>query len=316
MRVEPAVATLAQASELREAIGAKQARFRIRARANASAIKAHADRVSVDTRRLARSQVQAHRRTAQKAIAEHTRQHQKLSAVSAAQRAEANKMADQHTTWIRWSSQRNRLDQLVLASSLPLVAAYGRNGTLWDANNMTLGVLAGIWLLGDKVTDFLGGTKVPEPGVRSPDVWSYLTPAANVLLAWLLLRDRQNERFIDGFASAFVAVREQTQAGTRDTVLEQHLDLLPFIAPLHREDFVGFLAVPAIATVAEVQWTPAAMAGDAHIAGVTAQVQEGVLRLSVVVRESVRLPEMPPPALEPLVTSLKVAWLVDTKESA
>jgi hypothetical protein len=181
---------------------------------------------------------------------------------------------------------------------------------------MTLGVLAGVWLLGDKVTDFLGGPRVPEPGVRPPDVWSYLTPAANVLLAWLLLRDRQNERFVDGFARALVPVRSQTQGGISLTVLEQQLDLLPFIAPLHREDFAGFLAAPAVATVAKVTWTPAALASNARIGSVTAQVQEGVLTLNVVVHESLRQRDAAPTSMESPVASLDVAWLVDTKESA
>src|SRR5262249_56031979 len=93
--------------------------------------------------------------------------------------------------------RRDFWDKVLIATSLPLFAAYGDRRSPFGANNLTLVLSLLIWLVGDEVVESIFGTDEKSPYLlRDADAWSYIAPIGNVLAAWWLLSDQQHERFI------------------------------------------------------------------------------------------------------------------------
>src|SRR5262249_43527360 len=155
---------------------------------------------------------------------------------------------------------------------------------------------------------FDSGQPSPYP-LQDADAWSYLAPAGNLLAGWWLLGDRQHERFVTGrvtippdkFRSSVVPPEVVYRS-------RRSIRLSPFIAPDHFPDFETFTDVPAVATIASF---PRTAAGPARIRTLGVRVLNGELKITI--EAFAPAPTWGTPA-PPLLDSLEVAWMVDTRE--
>jgi hypothetical protein len=221
---------------------------------------------------------------------------------------------------------RDLWDAIVLASALPLFAAYGERGRPFGAHNLTLTASLLIWLVGDEIVDALFGTARPSAqSLRDTDIWSYLAPLGNLLAGWWLLGARQHERFLTQTTAmavaeatatepdGFTAISDPLAPGGPEIRYEfrTRVDASRLVGADHRPDFQGFDLVPVVATVKSVDLTGAVP--GAAVTSHTAVVRRGSLDLTVTVAgPDPRIP----PAVGPVpvaVKSLEVAWVMDTR---
>jgi hypothetical protein len=245
-------------------------------------------------------------------------------------RGDIEKVGARHAALLRQVRRRAVWDDLVVLSALPLLAAFGQPDDPLASNNLVLVASLLVWLLGDELTDLISGSGAVF-GIRDTDIWSYVAPYANLLTGWFLLRNAQNVRFITGPASDFqpfgpfgrpllrasagevkAAVEEPGPGqGERVFTFRREIDLMPFIAPDHRDSFLGFEKVPAVASIARITWGPGLEdPATRRVAGLTAVVEDGALILTVTV--AVSSPK--PPGPDAVLSELSAAWIVDTAQ--
>jgi hypothetical protein len=229
--------------------------------------------------------------------------------------AELERQAEMEWTSVERLRSLATWDTLLVASSLPLFAAFGQRRGPLASNNLTLALSLLVWLVGDEVAALLSPPSPDGELLRQPDVWSYLSPALNVLTGWFLLHDGQHERFITGLASDFkllpTAPSGTTLAANRSRVHRyvQQIDLTARVAPDHAADFQTFANVPAVASLVRATFPHHPPGGAGPGIELTSRVEEGVLVLTIEVVE-----RHPSSAISPTSGSFVVAWMVDSSE--
>jgi hypothetical protein len=210
---------------------------------------------------------------------------------------------------VRRLRRRDFWDKILLASSLPLFAAYGQRSSPFAANNLTLTLLLLIFLAGDSVVEALFGSEQKSKyAVADADAWSYLAPIGNVLGAWWLLSDRQHQRFVTGITT--VRLEKKPPRDENGVLLYRYRAAVPLrdrIATDHFEDFKTFKGVPAVATIGRVGFKPDARNLNPRVEPLEAKVVEGELRLTVRV-----VPQLLPSLMPTELGEIDVAWMVDT----
>ena len=256
--------------------------------------------VEADTVRL--STAQAERATAirRRLVARYKRLDARVTKVVTDFRTRVDRQLKLETESARRLKRRDLWDKIVIASSLPLFAAYGQQGQPWNTTNLALTLSLLIWLVGDEVVQTLFGSD--EKSIypwRDTDIWSYLAPIGNVLTAYWLFGSRQNERFITGVTT----VKTKVDAGQQTFRQFAPVDVLPRVASDHRADFETFKDVPVVATVSATR-----LAAGAEVRSIGASVHRGRLRISFDVVTAV------PVAGPADLGEVDIAWIVDTAE--
>lgn len=209
--------------------------------------------------------------------------------------------------------RRDWCDKAVIASALPLLAAYGQSGRPHAANNLALTLSLLTWLVGDELVAALFDKKPASPyAIKDADVWSYVAPFANLLAGWWMMNDLPHERFVSGVAGGFLRVAELP--GPPGEFHYEHgtlVDLSRTIAPGHLNDFRSFTKVPAVASVSTVRFSVAAEAAGARTGPISATVFNGALMLSITIVTTAAVA-----ANDALIEALDVAWIVDTAQPA
>lgn len=214
---------------------------------------------------------------------------------------------------VRRFRRRQVWDTILVATALPLFAAYGDRDDPFGSNNLTLVLSLLIFLLGDEVVEavFAKDRDSSASVVKDADIWSYLAPLANVIAGWWLLGDRQHQRFITGMATVpleNVSVDVRAPGGPQYPYTAV-VDLKPQIAVDHVPDFETFANVPAVAAIGDVRLKEDGQRVDAVVDGLTAKVDRGTLKLSFVARVRRRRRRYPTALGE-----VDLAWMVDTKK--
>ena len=284
-----------------------------------ASIAGDADRLGRD--RLARA-VALRRR----AFQEQRARERKVAAQLKAYRARLARQIRLERDAFRRLRHRDLWDAIVLASALPLFAAYGERGRPLGVHNLTLTASLLIWLVGDEIVDALFGTAAPSDQIlRDTDIWSYLAPFGNLLAGWWLLGGRQHERLLAGTTA--MAVTEATPSepdgftATSDLLapggpeiryeFRMRVAVSSLVGDDHRPDFQGFGLVPVVATVKSVSLTGAVP--GASVTSHSAVITHGSLDLAVtVVGPDPRVPPAIPP-VPVAIKSLEVAWVMDTQ---
>lgn len=215
---------------------------------------------------------------------------------------------------VRRLARRDLWDKILIGTALPLFAAYGKRGDLFDSNNLTLVASLLIFLIGDEVVEAIFGSDKENTAfaVQDADVWSYLAPIANVAAGWWLLSDRQHQRFVTGVTTVKLAnVRAHASHGhtAYHYKIEVDLDLKRQIAPDHVADFETFANVPVVATVKSIDWSDSARPLSPNIQRLTARVEEGRLKLTFYVVPAPGYKRRPYPTE---LGAVDIAWMVDT----
>lgn len=300
-------------------------RRRAGALAGRRAIRRRAAQVKYHATVLSAARLTRARRLRHRLLVSHLLLDRRLTAATRAYHARVRRQMAIERTAVRRLARRDLWDKIVIASSMPLFAAYGQKGRPHAVNNVTLLLSLLMWIVGDELVNaiFGGKSKSPYP-LRDADAWSYIAPFGNVMTGWWLFSGRQHQRFITGTASRF-ALEAGTTPGT--AVLTRGLSLSPFIAPQHYPDFVQFEGVRAVAAIRSIAWSAEAVALNARVTGISVRVTDiptfvehetiDEIPGRLIVRVSVAhdVPAMGGGAVSgPLVDSLDVAWLVDTQD--
>ena len=319
LRVDPPLAPAGALRHLAD-IAERGARRRLAAtRADGGAIQRLARQVAQDAEKLTRAQLDRAGQWRDRIVARHHRADRRLSrAVALYRRRVAEEILLGRET-ARRMRRRDLWDKILIATSLPLFAAYGQRGNPFGVNNLTLLISLLIWLVGDEIADtlFRSAEKSPYP-LRDADIWSYIAPAGNLLAGWWLMDGQQHERFVVGLTSEFA--REypvQTSTGHLRHVYVAEVPMSKVVAPIHFDDFQTFKDVPAAATIR----TATLNDPNTAIESVTATVNEvtpglvtrgkpGILLLKV----AVVAPDPGVPSPPSVVDRLEVAWMVDTQD--
>ena len=322
LRLTPSLARVAEVNALRVSIARAEERRSESLVAQQRKLSALRTTVAADTRQLSRAQVSGDRALGAQVLKGYEQGSAKITRAFEDIQSRADDLRKRQSQALSRLGRRALWDDLVVISALPLFAAYGRRGTPFASNNLALGALLGVWLVGDKVTDLLSGTKPPEGGVRGTDLWSYVAPAANVMIGWLLFRNQQHERFVDGIADSFgpptiVAPGGPVAGGLLDVVYVYAgtFSLSDAVAAEHFDDFASYKSVAAVASIGSYSWSPdvpTAIASAAQFSEVTASVFRGELTLSLSV--TVQIQASPPLVWPNVLPTLKIAWIVDTQE--
>lgn len=251
-------------------------------------------------------------RALRRLLAEKTRAtSRRLAKASAEYQARVRKQMAVERETVRRLRRRECWDKALLVTSLLLFSAYGEKGRPFGSNNLALTLGTLIWLVGDEVVEKIFGTgeqQSPYP-LRDADVWSYIAPFGNLLAGWWLFDDLQHERFVSGLTPVPVErFRARAEPGLVHYRFRARVNLSTVVAPGLIEDFVGFRHVPAVATVASLEWTAAAAAAGARISDLQASVQGPWLFVTVRASASDAID----PAT-PLLKTLDVAWMLDTQ---
>jgi hypothetical protein len=227
----------------------------------------------------------------------------RLTKASAEMRERVQRQIAFEVESVRRLHRRNLWDNIVVASSFPLFAAFGEQGRPFSTTNLALTLSLLVWLVGDDVVRRIFGSeekeKSPYPW-RETDIWSYLAPIGNVLTAWWLFGDRQNARFITGVTTMKIAA---AGSGLQTFAVAEKVDLVSRVALDDRDDFKAVKDVPVVATVGA---TRLEVAGAAR--SVSAWVHGGALYLDVMVVTDA--PVTGPGALG----EIDIAWIVDTAQ--
>ncbi len=229
---------------------------------------------------------------------------------------------------LRRLRRRSLWDNLVLASAAPLFAAYGQEGEPAGEYNLALTLSLGVWLVGDELSDLLSSSRgrLEASAVRDVDSWSYVAPLGNLLTGWWLLDGRQHERFVTGIVDRYAEITPPPQSLVLEAAegLEAELadgglflrssvysyraqiELAPFLAPGHVDEFRSFGRVPAVATLISSAWDLAIEELGFRVVGLTAEVELGFLMITVMIEGGYsQLESLPQP---------RVAWMVDTRD--
>lgn len=282
--------------------------------AQRDAIDRLAQTVQDDVERLERERAARAAVLRRKLVAADVRLDERLTKARDQLRARVDKQLKIDRESVQRLRRRDLWDQILVATALPLFAAYGQRTSPFASHNLTLVVSLLISLAGDLVIEKIFGTERASPyAVRDADIWSYLAPLTYAVSGWWLLSDRQHSRFITGVTPVTLKRMRPVGRGVRapyrygGTV---DVDLKQLVAPDHLADFKTFTKIPALATVrGALRWQPKTTRLAARVTRVAANVKEAKLKLSLkaIAQRSLRSRQAYPPEL-----TVDIAWMVDT----
>ncbi len=181
---------------------------------------------------------------------------------------------------VRDQQRRSTWNSVLIASTIPLFAAYGDRAVGDDGNPITKknAIIAGstaVWLFADDlVYRFLTRGKKWHGALN---IWNYAAPVGNALTVWFFMKNRQHERFVTGVTP----IRGRTEVS---------VGLVP-VGEDH--GFDRFSNPPVIATLNRA---------DAGVRGVNARVDQGTLKITLLGSGNSFTDE----------STADVAWQVDT----
>src|SRR5262245_34832406 len=150
--------------------------------AQGSAIRRLAEGVEADVRRLEHARLERVRTLRRRLLAGDIKLDKRLSKEAEALEARLAQQITINRETVDRLRRRDFWDKVLIATSLPLFAAYGDRRSPFGANNLTLVLSLLIWLVGDEVVESIFGTDEKSPYLlRDADAWSYIAPIGNVL---------------------------------------------------------------------------------------------------------------------------------------
>lgn len=308
LRVAP---NLAPAASLRAAASAanRAAQWRrAEAAANQYGIHRLARSLAGEAEKISDAHVERRAWLRREAVAGDDRIARRLTKAGAAFRSRLARQIEIERTAVERLAERDLWDKILIATSLPLFAAYGQAGNPFGANNLALVLSLAIWLVGDEIRDALFGSDERSPyPVRQMDAWSYLAPLGNLLTGWWLMSELQHERFITGVTKSFVPRAPVDLGGGK----ERHeyvstVNLARYMPPGYFAEFATFDEVRAVVTPAVLTVSAAGAAKNTTVEVVSAAVRNGFLEIHLRA-----LSDIVPPG-EPVFDAIEIAWLVDT----
>jgi hypothetical protein len=315
LQVAPSLASVRSVDQVAGLAESSALRRQAATRAVGTAVESLSTTITRDAERLNATRVKRKGAARRRLVATFVAVDRRLSKQARARGAALKREREISDETARRLHTRSVWDMILLASAVPLFAAYGERARPFGPHNLTLWLSQLVWLCGDELVDAMFGAEHESPyPVDAPDTWSYIAPLGNLLGGWWLLSARQHEQFVTGRTALNVngfsatEIPGTTRFSYRYSV---EVDMTRVVASEHAPDFIGFKNVPAVASLASAQWTAAAAPHNATITGVFATVSGSALLLDVTA-EAEREPDggggfFAPPIL----AALDVAWIVE-----
>ncbi|HJZ78575.1 MAG TPA: hypothetical protein VKE51_42900 [Vicinamibacterales bacterium] len=273
-----------------------------------------ANSVAAETERTEQARLDRARALRRRLVAADVKLDERISTARGELAARLEKQLKSDRENIRRLGRRDLWDKILIATALPLFAAYGKRGDLFDSNNLTLVASLLVFLIGDEVVEAIFGSDQSASAfaVQDADIWSYLAPIANIAAIWWLLDDQQHQRFITGVTDVDLEhVRAHATHGRTMYRYRVEVDLKKQVAPDHVADFETFADVPVVATFQAIEWSDAAKAIDPRVERLSARVDEGRLKLAFYVVPARTYKRRPYPTD---LGKVHIAWMVDTDQ--
>lgn len=279
MRIVPTVAPISEVNRLQRTIAVNDRRQAIATTNNSRAIQRLKAAQTVAIKKLLSEQVKSDKELRKRLLESDSRLDKRISKELTGGSGAVDKHGKRMMAMVKRQRQRSILNSVLIASSLPLYAAYGDREKPHAKNNLILtGSLIG-WMMADEIADQFSSKSGFVKG--GANIWSWAAPVGNIATSYFFLNDKQHERFISGIANV--------PAGAPGKVSLN-------IGKGSLEDFkAGTYA--AVATV---------VSGGGDNATVLAQVSptDGTLTLTVDVPGTTA------------ATAATVAWMVDTRATS
>ncbi len=283
MKISPALASLGMVNKLSARINANNRR---QAKINTSAsrsLKKLAAAQSAAVKKLTANQVKSSKMLSSRIVKGDNRLQKALTKASRSQRTALAKHRRSTAAMMRRNRQRSIWNGVLLATSLPMFAAYGDRNNPLSRKNFTMAASFLGWMLVDEylLDQFFARGKNSKTWGRIAGGWSFLAPVGNALTVYLLMRNQQHLRFITDTAKSLTVDLKSEVASKYDT-----------------KDFGS-----AQATIVT---RPAGSGDDGNInvVSVRAQVSGDTLNLVPVMEDGTEATSWP--------EGLEVAWVVDT----
>ena len=200
MRISPAPASIRSVNKLSARINANAKRQARVTSANAKALKRLSTAQSAAIKRLTAQQVKADKALSKRIVAGDNKLDKRISKELRGQHSAVAKHRRMVAMALKRQQRRSLMNNLLLATSLPLWSAYGDKANPLGKNNLILGASTLGWLLLDDVVDTWFVKNKRGGLATATNVFSYLSWAGNGLTSYGFLRNTQ-PRLVSGNAT-------------------------------------------------------------------------------------------------------------------
>lgn len=220
---------------------------------------------------------------------------------------------------VKHAARQDLWNQLVICSALPMMAAFGKQGSPLAQENLVIAISTLVFLFGDSISQLLSGKRGsgPEPVART-NWWTYSAPFANALTIWWLLYQREHRPVVMGDADMAVGRLEEKdvvgvfseRAGNRQRDLcWARVDLSRHITPDGLAELVDEGNRAALVTLKSFDLNPNLAGNEPAVELLRAETKQGVLSALLILESAVPAgtPIANPP---PLLTRLRFSWAV------
>jgi hypothetical protein len=276
VQVAPPLASASEVNRLRGIVNTNERRRAASDAANSRAINRLAAAQTNFVKAQTAQQVRSDRELGKRIVEVGARLDKRITTELASQKVNIAKHDKRIFRRIKRVRYQMLMNDVLLASALPIYAAYGKQGSPFDNRNLALTGILGGFLIGDELIGMATGMGKSSKAMNTlSTTWATLAPIGNGLTDFLLFRKKQNTRFVTG-----------------TTIIPATLSTVPaFDVPVATGSFADFSALPEVSVVATVV--------SSAPATVMASVSKGQLTLTL----SAAAP----------VGGATVAWVVDTE---
>jgi len=196
MRIIPTVAPIAEVNRLKQVVQVNERRQAVATHRNSRAIASLAQAQASAVKQLTAQQVKSDKDLGKRIIEGHNRLDKRITKELSGGSGSLDKHGKRLMRHMKRQRQRSIMNNVLVASALPLFAAYGDRSKPWASRNLLLtGSLVG-WMLGDELLDSYAGKSKGGRGVAT--AWSWGAPVGNFLTSYFPMRNKQHQRFLSG----------------------------------------------------------------------------------------------------------------------
>ena len=277
-QVVPPLASASEVNRLGAVLNKNERRRAASDAANSRAISQLAAAQAKFVKSQTAQQVKSDRELGNRIVQSNTDVNKRITTEVANQKANLEKQEKRIVRRLKKAQRQSLMNDVLLASALPFVAAYGERGNPFAGRNLAqAGILAG-WLVGDEVIGMAAGVGKSSKAMSTlSTAWSTVAPVGNGLSNYLLFRNELNDRFVSGVTS----IKDKAASDPVQIAKESSA-------------FAKLSAPPVVVVATVVSGAPA----DAVVNGT---VKSGKLTLTLKAAAA---------------GEVKIAWVLDTKPDA
>ncbi len=217
MKITPALASLRSVNRLSARINANNRRQHKINASTSRSVKKLASAQSAAIKKLTATQVKSAKMLSGRIVKGDNRLQKAISKQSRSTKSVLAKHRRKTAAMLNRNRQRAIWNGILLATTMPMFAAYGSRETPFSRKNMTITASLLGWMLVDEyvLDQFMSKGKNAKTWGRIGSGWSLVAPVGNALTVYLLMRNQQHLRFMTGTAGS-----DDSAAGSGTAVVE------------------------------------------------------------------------------------------------